>query len=394
MQTRAPWWGKVLLIFAASRVVTTVIMLAFANVQGATYWAGPKPDYVSFAAFWDSGWYYQIAASGYPTTLPLASDGTVAQNAWAFMPGFPAVLRVFSWFGVPYQVSGVVVAVAFAAGATLLFYRLMAHVLPPETALFAVVLFCVGMTSPILQVGYAESMQLFFLFWLLLLLQRRRYYLMIPLIFAAAATRPSGLAVAATLFFHLIYRFVTRARDPFPTRERVAVIVTGLASAIFGVGWTIVAWIVTGSPSAYTDTELAWRTGWIGAHPLVLFTPWFQGAQFWMTFLGAPDSALAGAVVVVLLVAGFALFLLGPWTRRLGVDLRFWLAGYAVYLLAVFFPQSSTFRLLMPMAPALGAFAIPRSKVYRVGLVLLGIASQVLWIRIAWYSDSYDWSPP
>ena len=50
-----------------------------------------------------------------------------------------------------------------------------------------------------------------------------------------------------------------------------------------------------------------------------------------------------------------------PWVRRLGVDLRFWMLSYALYLLAVFFPQSSTFRLLVPLAPALGALAIPRS---------------------------------
>ena len=43
-----------------------------------------------------------------------------------------------------------------------------------------------------------------------------------------------------------------------------------------------------------------------------------------------------------------------PAVKRLGVDLRFWVASYALYLLAVFFPQSSTFRLLMPMFPLLG----------------------------------------
>ena len=81
-------------------------------------------------------------------------------------------------------------------------------------------------------------------------------------------------------------------------------------------------------------------------------------------------------------------------SRRRGVDLRLWLAGYAVYLLAVFFPQTSTFRRLMPLAPALGAFALPRSTVYRVALVLLSIASQVVWMWFAWFVIVPDWSPP
>ena len=49
---------------------------------------------------------------------------------------------------------------------------------------------------------------------------------------------------------------------------------------------------------------------------------------------------------------------------RLGVDIRLWLGSYALYLLAVFFPQSSTFRLLAPMFPILGALAVPRSRLY------------------------------
>ena len=55
-----------------------------------------------------------------------------------------------------------------------------------------------------------------------------------------------------------------------------------------------------------------------------------------------------------------------------------------MYLLAVFFPQSSTWRLLLPLAPALGAFAVPRSVPLRVGLVVLGIVGQLLWVYGCW----------
>jgi len=80
--------------------------------------------------------------------------------------------------------------------------------------------------------------------------------------------------------------------------------------------------------------------------------------------------------------------------ERLSVNMRLWLASYAIYLLAVFFPQSSTFRLLMPLFPALGALAVPRSKIYRIGLVLVCIAGQVGWMTIAWGVDGRDWTPP
>ncbi len=59
----------------------------------------------------------------------------------------------------------------------------------------------------------------------------------------------------------------------------------------------------------------------------------------------------------------------------------------------MFFPQSSTFRLLVPLAPALGALAVPRSRVFRIALIVLGVAGQVGWVYIAWWIDGVDWTP-
>jgi hypothetical protein len=188
------------------------------------------------------------------------------------------------------------------------------------------------------------------------------------------------------------YRFVRRGREEFPARERAASVVAALFSAVCGLGWLLIAWAITGSPTAYTDTELAWRAPYIGYQELVPLTPWLKAAGFWSGQWGIPEPLLI--VILVLVVAGFFAALFTPWAKRLGVDLRFWLASYALYLLAVFFPQSSTFRLLVPMFPALGALAQPRSPWYRVSLVLVFIAGQVGWVYIGWWVDGYDWTPP
>jgi hypothetical protein len=391
------WWVQVLIVFAASRVVTTVILLAFAAAQGQNAWTGPHPDYFSFASIWDGHWYYIVAVSGYPTTLPVGADGHIAQNAWAFLPAYPAVVRTFMTTGTSWEVASVIVSVAFALGAALLFFRLMDRVLPARTALFATVLFCTAPLSPILQVAYAESMQLFFLFLALILLLDRRYVLLIPVVIVMSLTRPSGLAFAAALLFHLVHRFLSRRRDPFPWRERIEVVVAGIVTFAAGIAWPLIAGIVTGDLGAYTETELSWRVLYLGHYDeLVPFQGWIEGAEWWLRWIGVPfpASLVLGCVGLVLLVGIVGVLLLSPWARRLGVDIRFWLAGYGLYLLAVFFPQSSTFRLLMPMAPALGAFAIPRHRAWRIGLVVLGIAGQIGWIFIAWWVDGYDWTPP
>ncbi|GAB3126459.1 glycosyltransferase family 39 protein [Glaciibacter psychrotolerans] len=383
-----PWWARVLAIWALSRVVTTTLVLILASVQGPNPWTGAKPGYVAFANMWDALWYNIVAVGGYPSELPVTDAGHVGENAWAFMPGYPTVVRLLMLItGLDWGPVAVFVSVAFSLGTALVFYRLMLRVLPSSNAMFSVVLFCVAPLSPLLQFGYAESMYLFFLTVALLLLLERRYALLFPVIAVMALTRPSGLAFALALGVHVIYRWVTRRRNPFSLRDGVLAASVAVFSGLMGLAWPLIAWIGTGSMMAYTDTELAWRSAYIGYTELVPFSAWFQGGVWW---LGTPF----GIIAVIALILAFALLLFAPPVRRLGVDLRFWLASYGLYLLAVFFPQSSTFRLLMPMFPLLGAMAIPRSVIYRVALIVLGIAGQWGWLLICWGVDGADWTPP
>jgi hypothetical protein len=383
-----PWWARVLVVFAASRVVTTTIMLWFASRQEANAWTAASPSYLDFAKIWDGHWYFIIALSGYPTELPLTDDGHVGESAWAFMPAYPGLVRALMFAtGLDFRVVAVAVSVAFALGTALLFYRLMSRVLPEGSALFAVVLYCFAPLSPILQVSYAESMHAFLLTLALYLLLKRDYWMLVPVVAVMSLTRPSGLAFALALGLHVLYRWVRRDRDPFPRREIVASVVATGVSVVSGFAWLFIAAAVTGSLTAYLDTELAWRAPYVGYQGLLPLTPWILGANFWL-----PGGI--GIVLLVVLVGGFTAFLFSPWAKRLGPDLRFWVASYALYLLAVFFPQSSTVRLLLPIFPLWGALAVPRSVAFRVALVALCIMGQSGWIHFAWWVDGYDWTPP
>jgi hypothetical protein len=383
-----PWWVRVLLVYAAARAITTAMMLVLAAAQGTNAWTGASPGYADFANMWDGNWYHIVAVVGYPADVPLTPEGRVAENAWAFMPAYPFLVRgLMLATGLPWAPAAVTVSVLFGAGAALLFHRLLQPILGGSTAMFAVVLFCVAPLSPMTQVAYAESMHAFLLTLALLLLVRRSYGWLFPVVAVMSLTRPSGLAFALALGLHAVYRFVRRDGDPFPLRERILAVALAVFSAGMGLLWPGVAWAVTGSPSAYTDTELAWRSAYIGYGELVPFASWFQGGSWW---LGSP----LGPVVVVLLVLAFAAAMFLPAVRRLGADLRIWVASYALYLLAVFFPQSSTFRLLMPMFPLLGAVAQPRSRVYRLTVVAASLVLQWGWLLVCWRVDGYDWTPP
>jgi len=388
-----PWWARVSLIYVAARIVSTVIILAIAAVQGANPWTGAHPGYFDFATIWDGHWYFIVAVTGYPDQLPMTPDGHVGENAWAFMPVYPFLVRgLMIVTTLPWPVVSVAVSVIAGLGAALVFYKLMVRVLSDAgTAMFSVVLFCVAPVSALFQLSYAESLHTFLLVLGLYLVVRRQYGWLVPVIAVMAFTRPSGLAFALFLGLHVIVRFVTRDREPFPWRERIAVSLIAVFSAIMGVAWPAIAALVTGDPTAYTDTELAWRSAYIGYQHLVPFAPWFQSANWWLnTQSGFP----VGGLVVVLLIAAFALSLVIAPVRRLGADLRIWVLSYGVYLLAVFFPQSSTFRLLMPMFPLLGAVAQPKSVVYRVAMVCVFIAAQTGWLLLCWGVDGADWTPP
>lgn len=394
------WWGRVLVVYALSRLVTTALLAAFAVVQ-ARETGDPVPDLFTLAANWDGQWYWLIAVAGYPSELPVDQLGHVTENAWAFMPVFPMLLSPFVRLGLPFPVLAVLLSLVAGAVAALLFERLLRSAgLDAASALFGVVLLCTAPVSPLFQLAYAEALGLALLFLALLLVQRRRFGLLLPVIVLAALTRPAGLAFALFLLLYLVTRLVRWWRHPgahpLSVREFTGIVTAGLTSFVAGLAWPGIAGAVTGSVTAYTDTELAWRAGYVGHGELVPFAGWFEGLAFWLRFMGVPSGAgMPLAVLAVVVTVGvFAVFLVSPSGRRLGVEVRLWLVSYLVYLMAVFFPQSSTWRLLLPLAPALGAFALPRSWAFRVALVVLGIVGQGVWLYFCWIRMPGDWSPP
>jgi hypothetical protein len=388
-----PWWARVLAVFVLSRVVTSVILLQFAARQEANSWTGPSPTLIEFSSLWDGRWYEIIATAGYPSVLPVTEAGKIGENAWAFMPLYPAVVRLLMVVtGLGWAAAAVTVSVICGAVACTVLYRLLRHSLSESQALMAVVLFCVAPTSPLLQLAYAESMAMMLTAIALLLLVRRRFGWVFPVVLLLGLTRPSGLAFAAAMGLYLVYRFVRRTREPFPRADWLPAVALTAWGLVVGFLWPAIAWAVTGSPTAYTDTELAWRSSYIGYQELLPFTSWFQGGAWWGSWwFGAP---MIGIALVVLLVVLFVGILAAPWTRRLDPFSRAWVAGYGVYLFAFFFPQSSTFRLLGPMFPLVGALAVPRSALLRVAMVVLAIAGPIVWISIGWAVDGYDWTPP
>lgn len=376
-----------MLVYAAARAVTTAFVVGLASVQAANPWTGAHPDLFEYSNLWDARWYQVILFTGYPTELPLTDDGHVAENAWAFLPVYPALVGLLVLLGLSWNVASVLVSTVAGLGAALVLHRLMSRFLEPDRALFAVVLFCVAPVAPIMQFGYAESLGFLWLALALLLLVDRRYGWLFPVIAVWSFTRPGALAFALALGLHWLWRWFHRDREAFPMRDRVLAASVAVFAGLAGLAWPGIVWAVTGRLHGYTETELAWRSAYIGYEELVPFTPWFQSGDWW---LGQP----LGTISVVALVVAFGLVIASPAVGRLGVDIRLWSVSYALYLLAVFFPQSSTFRILAPLFPLLGAIALPRASWYRWVVVALSLTLQLGWLLLCWGIDGRDWTPP
>src|ERR1700712_1479280 len=86
---RLPAWGAVLVIYAASRVFSTLllfIMYRIAATHPGHYAdkyvaAGGTKGFFGFLSVWDARFYSSIAEHGYPHVLPVSAAGAVQPNA-------------------------------------------------------------------------------------------------------------------------------------------------------------------------------------------------------------------------------------------------------------------------------------------------------------------------
>ena len=397
LEARSSRWTTPLLLWLASRVVSTLLLGTVYLLATANGWHFASyrrdPSFATFSGSWDASFYRTIAEHGYPRVLPTDGSGHVVPNAWAFLPLFPGVVSaVMSATGVSFWVAGVLVATVCGAGACVVLFRLVLAVADARRARWATALFAFGATGYLLQVAYAESMFLLLLFGALLALVRRCYWLVAVLGVVAAFTRPGVLALAVALAVHLVVRWVAdrsvaggpvggapvvRGRGTFPWRERVAVVVAGLVVAAAGLAWPVVASAVTGHPGAYLDTELSWWVGFVGRVDFTPLTPWFLMAGRWL--------GPAGLVLVVVVLAGTAWFLGRRDVRALGPEVLGFVIAYVAYLVAVFLPQQSLPRLLMPAAPLLGSDVFLATRRRAVGWLVTGVCLQAVAVVLLWF---------
>jgi heme/copper-type cytochrome/quinol oxidase subunit 2 len=377
-----------LLVYVLTRVIDAVFIVVAGHHQAPMTGLDPNyllsfpsardPGYGVVATNWDGQWYRLIAENGYPAHLPTDAQGHVLMNGWAFFPLFPLSAGLLSRLtGLGFTTVAPVLNVILGAIAILVMYRLLRGPLSRFAASATVVVTCVFMSAPALQLSYTEGPALLLVCLSLLLLRSRRYAWFAVAALALSMTRPIALVLVPVVVAH----WLARRRDPDDDfsrneRRRVALLVPW-CGVVTGL-WPLIAAVVTGDLLAYPKTMAAWKVykqnlplgSWVGRevrdHGLVL-----------------------GLLLCVALPALLVFVVRRPAARAWGTEVRTWAWAYPVYLFTVTAPGPSIVRYLLLAFPLMWPRPDPdlppaTAKLHRMvvlpALVVAGLALQWYWI--------------
>lgn len=341
--------GQPLGVFLASRVVVlgaVGVVLLLHPPLAAAHFTGPWPDVgvgepavLQALGVWDAGWYLQIAAHGYVTSL---HPVTGISPEIAFFPLFPLAVRgVAAVTGLSALAAGVATALVCGAVAAVLIRAVVACLADEEVADRAVALWCFFPGAYVLSLAYSEGLAVACAAACLLALLRRRWVIAGVAAALATATAPDALVLVVCCAWAsaaALRRDSARMRD---WRSLVAPVLAPLGA----LGFWAFLWARTGDPLAWYRVEhLVWHGQIAPGAALSLVARGF-------THPLALDLSVPALGAVVALVGGVLL-----WRWRVPVVV--WLYAGGVLTLAVLSgPQGARPRFLLAAFPLVAALA-------------------------------------
>jgi hypothetical protein len=382
------WWVAPLAIYAVTRIINAVMMVAASAHQmpieqfrssGGNYFttgAGTAPGgYLSIATNWDAQWYWEIAANGYPHELPTNHSGDIGANPWAFYPMYPMTVRLVMWLtGATFPVAAVAVSLLCGAIGMLILYRIVARRHGALGGNLAVLSVSTFICAPVFQIGYSEGLAFMLALAVLLSILRRRYVWSAALILLLGLTRGVAAALVLALLLYLVHLW---RRHQLSKRDGIALFLLACWSLAVGAAWAVAVGWVTGTPNAYRLTQQAWMHN-VDVLPVLAFVR--HNADVPGGYLGATVIALVWTALLVWLVT---------W-RQDEPLLKAWSASYVLYLLALLDWAWSNVRYFLLTPPVLWPLLGPlnvgtddrRQRIVVAGaLGIVGLGLQWWWIR-------------
>ena len=383
------WVLVPLAIYLLTRLVGALLLMHAARTQVAlgddssgykvTVPTPESPGYLGVATNWDGQWYRAIAEQGYPTSLPRVG-GEVVPSEWAFTPGYPFVVRaVMTVARIDFPLAAVLVSLVCGALAVTLLHGMVRRWLDDFAAGTLVLGLCCFPAAPVLQVAYTESMALLVVVLALRALEQRHYGQLVLWAAVLAFTRPVLLPLGLLAGLVWLARWRRRHDEDFPLAERWrSAAAIACCGALVGA-WPLVAGIVTGERSAFTDTMASWPTN----------KEFGDATVNWLTLTAREPLAWGLVVLPVLALVLWAAF--RRPSRPIPGAVRWWGPVYMLYILAATKPSAGLLRYLLvaifPTMPFLEVEASARTRADKVvrlvlvgGLAVAGLVGQYYWV--------------
>ena len=384
---RAPWYAIPLGIFLLTRLVDLALIVIVARDQIPASSLPPHmpmptlidpASYFHVIANWDGQWYRQIAGHGYPSHVPLV-HGVLQQNAWAFYPLYPFLIRLVMLTGASFGISASVISLACGGAAMCLLYAVLCRRCGAFVAALTVLAVCWAPAAPIFQAAYTESLALLLVLLALWALERHRYAVLALAGAALALTRPIAPALLAVVLIQLAVRR-RPGSQPWAAGERRGLVGAAVAIAVATLIWPVTTAVALGSTNAYLQTQRAWAT--VAGNP----------PDTWLQSLldGAPPGRWVAVILIVGVLATVAVRAL-DWP----FPVRLWTIAYPLLILAVTPPTASIIRFSTLAGavwwPAPGAARRLTSRPARLaivcGVVVVGFSLQWWWLRTYFVID-------
>lgn len=371
-----------LLIYVAMRAMS-VVLLTLAGRGQIAYpgWTEAHPGYFGMAGLWDGVWYRQIAESGYPSTLPVAADGSTPQTAWAFFPLVPTLSGMLMRLTkLDFAVVGSVISLTAGAGASALMARLLWPQLSAGATVATIALWAASPASPILGVPYTESVALLLICGFLLAFRSNRFVVASCCALALGVTRPLGIPLMVVVAVVAVVRWRRTRNRP----ELVGAAVLGFVLAISVVIWPIIVGIALREPGALSRA----RSGWGDYDSPLPLEPWLRWFVHWDQWYPAGPALWVGMLVGL---GGLVLALRGLASSTLSLDLRVWALAYLLFMVLVGQPYMGYLRYALLAFPIfvviLGARRESPESSWGIRAILfvgVELVLQVFWVFGIW----------
>jgi hypothetical protein len=354
-------------VHLAVRLVGVVVLGGMASLRGSTLLGELRS--------WDGVWMLAIATHGYagvPATLVDAFGRHTADTAYAFFPGYPAMIATAGLLTGGDLVASALLVSAVAGVVTAYGLMQLVEALPDDlldgrprrVGLLLVALFAAAPMAVVLSMAYTEALFCALTVWALVGALRERWLLAGLCCAGAGLVRPTGSSLVLAVGLAALVAAV-RMRSGRPLLAAVLAPL-GLLGYLGFVAWR------TGSPTGWFAIQ---RTGW-GSE--------FDGGASLATFVGRTVSGgheVYDLAVLLALVASLTLLVVAVRMR-----LPWPLLVYTVAVLVTVWASDgqihSRVRLLVPAFPLLVPVAVGLAR-RRTGTAVAVVVAAAL--ASAWF---------